>query len=112
MVIGIGLNINETETDFPEPLRDKSTSLSIATGHSNQRELVCAIITTFFERAMEDLKTNIKLWENYCSHMDDLVSFSHGNSTNKGTFKGINQHGHAIIDIEDKIHVFPSIILE
>ena len=50
MVIGIGLNINETETDFPEPLRDKSTSLSIATGHSNQRELVCAIITTFFEK--------------------------------------------------------------
>ena len=76
MVIGIGLNINETETDFPETLRDKSTSLSIATGHSNQRELVCAIITTFFERAMEDLKTNIKLWENYCSHMDDLVSLS------------------------------------
>ena len=66
MVIGIGLNINETETDFPEPLRDKSTSLSIETGHSNQRELVCAIITTFFERSMEDLKTNIKLWENYC----------------------------------------------
>ena len=50
MVIGIGLNINETETDFPEPLRDKSTSLSIETGHSNQRELVCAIITTIFER--------------------------------------------------------------
>ena len=63
MVIGIGLNINETETDFPQPLRDKATSLSIATGHSNQRELVCAIITTFFESAMEDLKTNIKLWK-------------------------------------------------
>ena len=112
MVIGIGLNINETETDFPEPLRDKSTSLSIATGHSNQRELVCAIITTFFERAMEDLKTNIKLWENYCSHMDDLVSFNHGNSKNKGTFKGINQHGHAMIDIKDEVHVFPSIRLK
>ena len=112
MVIGIGLNINETETDFPKPLRDKSTSLSIATGQSNQRELVCAIITTFFERAMEDLKTNIKLWENYCSHMDDLVSFKHGNSINNGTFKGINKHGHAMIDIEDKIHVFPSIRLQ
>tara|TARA_B100000575_G_scaffold136799_1_gene109063 strand:- start:457 stop:795 length:339 start_codon:yes stop_codon:yes gene_type:complete len=112
MVIGIGLNINETETDFPEPLRDKSTSLSLATGHSNQRELVCAIITTFFERAMENLKANIKPWENYCSHLDDLVSFKHGNSKKEGTFKGINQHGHAMIDIEDEIHVFPSIMLE
>ena len=112
MVIGIGLNINETETDFPEPLRDKSTSLSIETGHSNQRELVCAIITTFFERSMEDLKTNIKLWENYCSHMDDLVAFRYNNSEQKGTFKGIDQHGHAIIDIENKVHVFPSIRLK
>lgn len=112
MVIGIGLNINETEADFPEPIRNKSTSLSIATGHSNQRELVCAIITTFFERAMEDLKTNIKLWENYCSHLDDLVSFRYNKSEQKGTFKGINQHGHARIEIENKVHVFPSIRLK
>ena len=61
---------------------------------------------------MKDLKANIKIWENYCSHMDDLVSFRYGNSKNKGTFKGINQHGHAMIDIEDKIHVFPSIRLK
>ncbi len=112
MVIGIGLNINETETDFPEPIRDKSISLSLATGHSNQRELVCAIITTFFERAMDDLKANIKPWEDYCSHLNDLVSFKHGNSEREGTFKGINQHGHAMIDIEDEIHVFPSIRLK
>ena len=112
MVIGIGLNINETETDFPEDIRDKSTSLSIATGHSNQRELVCAIITTFFERAIDNLKTNIKLWENYCSHLDDLVSFSYGNSEQKGMFKGINKHGYAMIDIKNKVHVFPSIRLK
>ena len=112
MVIGIGLNINETETDFPEPLRDRATSLSIATGHSNQRELVCAIITTYFERAMEDLKANIKPWENYCSHLDDLISFKQGNSEKEGTFKGINQHGHAMIDIEDEIHALPSISLK
>ena len=112
MVIGIGLNINETETDFPELIRDRATSLSIATGHSNQRELVCAIITTFFERAMKDLKANIKIWENYCSHMDDLVAFRYNNAEQKGIFKGIDQHGHAMIDIENKVHVFPSIRLK
>ena len=112
MVIGIGLNINETETDFPENIRSKSTSLSIATGHSNQRELVCAIITTFFERAIDDLKANIKLWENYCSHIDNTVSFSHGNSKQKGIFKGINKRGYAMIDIENKVHAYPSITLK
>ena len=50
MVIGIGLNINENENDFPEEIIRSATSLSIETGHSTQRELVCAIITTFFEQ--------------------------------------------------------------
>ena len=55
MVIGIGLNINENENDFPEEIIRSATSLSIETGHSTQRELVCAIITTFFEQQMNDL---------------------------------------------------------
>ena len=50
MVIGIGLNINETNNDFPDKLSKSATSLAIETHQSNQRELVCAIIMTYFEK--------------------------------------------------------------
>ncbi len=112
MVIGIGININETENDFPEDIRASSTSLSIETGHTNQRELVCAILTTYFEQLMGNLTSNFKLWENYCSHMNSKVSFHHGNLEHNGIFKGINDKGHALIDIKNNPHTFPSITLK
>ena len=112
MVIGIGVNVNETKIDFHESIISKSTSISIETGHSHQRELICAIITTFFERALEDLNSNIQLWENYCSHLNEPVSFNHNNSEKKGIFKGINENGHAIIEIKNKLSTFPSLTLK
>ena len=112
MVIGIGLNINENENDFPEEIIRSATSLSIETGHSTQRELVCAIITTFFEQQINDLGSSIGLWENYCSHLDNKVSFHYNESNHTGIFKGINNKGHALIDIDNKSQTFPSIILE
>ena len=112
MVIGIGINVNENENDFPENIKSSSTSLSIANGHSNQRELICAIITTFFEKEINDLQSTIKTWESYCSHLDDLVSFNYKDTKQNGIFKGINEKGHALIEIKNKLHTFPSLSLE
>ena len=61
---------------------------------------------------MNDLKSTIKTWENYCSHLDDLVSFNHKDTKQNGTFKGINEKGHALIEIKNKLHTFPSLNLE
>ena len=58
MVIGIGLNVNETNNDFPDTLSKSATSLAIETNQSNQRELLCAIITTYFERLLNDLPSS------------------------------------------------------
>ncbi len=111
MVIGIGININETDKDFPEDLLDSSTSLSIETGHSHQRELICAIVTTFFEQLMNDLSSNIKIWETYCSHLNKRISFSYGNHKYNGIFKGIDKRGYALVDIGNKTQKFCSITL-
>lgn len=112
MVIGIGININENKNDFPENLINSSTSLSIETGHSNQRELVCAIVTTFLEQLMNDLTSSIQLWENYCSHLNNKVTFQYNESVQTGIFKGINNKGHAVIDIDNNSQTFPSITLQ
>ena len=112
MVIGIGININENRNDFPEEIMNSSTSLSIEAGHSNQRELVCAIITTFLENLFEDLQSSIPLWENYCSHLGNKVTFKYNDADHTGIFKGLNKKGHALIDIENETRSFQSIILK
>ena len=112
MVIGIGLNINETNNDFPDTLSKSATSLAIETNQSNQRELVCAIITTYFERLLNDLPSSIPIWNDYCNHLNESVSFKKDGIHHNGIFKQLNNDGRAIIQIDTKEILFNSITLE
>ncbi len=112
MVIGIGLNINETINDFPDTLSRSATSLAIETNQSNQRELVCAIITTYFERLLNDLPSSIPIWNDYCNHQNKSVSFKQDGNRKNGIFNGLDNDGRAIIQIDKKEILFNSITLE
>tara|TARA_Y100000385_G_scaffold286141_1_gene347558 strand:- start:236 stop:994 length:759 start_codon:yes stop_codon:yes gene_type:complete len=112
MVIGIGLNINDQKDDLISEIQEKSTSLFIETGHPNQRELIAAIITTYFEQLFNDLSVVTDQWSEHCFHLNEEISFKHQNSVQKGIFKGIKSNGLASIQIDDEIINYPSIILE
>ena len=116
MVVGIGLNVNETEIDFPDELKETATSLSMESGHTHQRELVAAIFTTFFEQYWERLQESpeeiINDWTSLCGHLGKSVSFNFKGENLSGIFKKIDQNGHACITIGSDEKVYPSIILE
>tara|TARA_Y100001934_G_scaffold238138_1_gene290831 strand:- start:1127 stop:1885 length:759 start_codon:yes stop_codon:yes gene_type:complete len=112
MVVGIGININENKYDFPPEILETATSLFIETGYSHQRELLCAIFTTFFERELNNLSLTLDLWKNYCSHIGQIISFNHKGEKYSGTFKGIDSNGGALIEIENDIKNFTSIIMD
>ena len=112
MVVGLGININETNEDFPEDLNIKSTSLFLESERTQQRELICAIFTTFFEKILDDLDSVIDEWKKYCAHIDEEVSFTHNGVKHHGIFKDINERGHALIEMKSSIITFPSIILD
>jgi len=111
-IIGIGLNINETINDFPENLQKTVTSLFIEKGYSFQRELICAIITTFLERYLQDFNSIIKQWLTFCNHLNTEVSFHYQGEKCSGIFEGINKKGYAQIRIDNNIKEFPSILLQ
>ena len=51
-VVGIGLNIYQTEKDFPEELREKATSLALAASgyHIDRQQLTMSFITSLHHR--------------------------------------------------------------
>jgi len=112
MVIGIGLNINDQKEDLNSEIQEKATSLFIEKGHPNQRELIAAIIITYFEQLFNDLSVATNQWSDYCVHLNEEISFKHQNSIQKGIFKGIKSNGLASVQIADEIIDYPSIILE
>tara|TARA_Y100000590_G_scaffold278792_1_gene313013 strand:- start:5655 stop:6425 length:771 start_codon:yes stop_codon:yes gene_type:complete len=116
MVIGFGININETINEFPNELKSSSTSLAIEIGNSLQREKVVAVILNIFEKYLEILQTSprkiIRDWVSFCGHINQKISFKYNGIKYSGIFKGIDNKGQAIVKINENDRIFSSIILD
>jgi len=113
MIIGIGLNVNERVEEHPQKIQDYISTMYSITNHAHQRELIVAEFLNSFERLMGKLKDDpakiIKAWNAHCMHMNKNISFYDKGKQNEGTFIGLNDEGHAKIDINGKIETFNSI---
>lgn len=103
MVIGIGLNINEDISEFPEHLRNSATSLKTEIGKQYQLEILLANILSHSENRLnsKDSKSKLLDWEKRCSHLNQQVTFCNGNNIVKGIFNGLSSTGQAILTIND-----------
>ena len=109
VVVGIGLNINDSEDDIPEDLRDLATSLYIDSGEEFGRELILASILNEFEKLyLYHWHDIIPLWQKYCIHRNDEVTFHSNEKLHRGTFRGITDFGHARIQVNGKTETFPA----
>jgi len=107
VVVGVGLNINETDQDFPEPIKNIATSLKIYTGENYSREQILAEILNEFEQLYKNQWGSIiSNWYKHCIHEDSAVSFHTEEGKYKGVFQGITANGHAKIMINGKIKRF------
>jgi len=101
-IVGIGINVNETSTDFPEAIRSDTTSIALEKGTSVQRELTLAWTLNAIERWYLVLKSGkinsiISACENLCAHFGKTVSFTRKGKKIFGVFEGITENGEAII---------------
>ena len=107
VVVGVGLNINESITDFPESLSKQSSSLSMHTGEKYSRERILSAILNEFENLYQSqLDYIIPLWQEYCTHRGTSVIFHSENHRHRGIFQGINSLGHAEIKMNGKTKSF------
>ena len=110
VVIGVGLNVNETRGDFDEALQSTATSIHIQTKKFYQRERVLAEILNCIEPLIEDLYHNIESiqteWEKTCSHLNQSIQFHHSKGIVEGIFVSLGKSGSAILDVngEDKAY--------
>jgi biotin-[acetyl-CoA-carboxylase] ligase BirA-like protein len=83
VVIGIGLNVNETKEDFDPAIQSSANSLHIASNKFYQRERVLAEILNELEPWISGLPKNIDKiqfeWETACGHLKEKIQFHNGN---------------------------------
>ena len=104
IVIGIGLNINETIDELNQTIQNTATSLYSNSGKLYQREKILAEILNQMEPIIDGFPKNMNLvrnnWESACYHMNKKIEFHHGSKKVKGEFIGLGETGSAILDIK------------
>lgn len=105
IIIGIGINVNHTETDFPEELRDKATSLAIEKGTTILRPKLVQNFCLKFEKLYETYnKTGFQpiklLWESYNISIGKKILARTNQRTIVGTALGINEDGVLLLEDE------------
>lgn len=101
-IVGIGINVNENRDEFPESIRQTSTSIVIEKQSPAQRELALAWTLNSLEKRYHEIKSSnassmISAWEKRCAHMGKKVSFTWKGQTATGIFDGVADDGEAII---------------
>lgn len=103
-IIGIGLNLSHSRDDFPSGLKNRATSLKIATDKAfdiNRAATILADILLYWTKKLENNKELAKIISisNYNSMLKkgDLVTFHHNDKIITGIYSEINNNGEIII---------------
>lgn len=106
VIIGIGMNINQTKTDLPKEIQQKATSLRIETGTEWDLTQFTQQLLETFERNYTSYKENgfseVKhKWESYGFKIGQPISIQTMNRQWKATFSGIADDGALLIKNDD-----------
>ncbi|MGD7045413.1 biotin--[acetyl-CoA-carboxylase] ligase [Jeotgalibacillus proteolyticus] len=112
LIIGIGMNINQQQEDFPKELHELATSLAIETGSKVSRSAIVQRIMYHFEKYyllyMDKGFAPIKLlWESYAISIGRHITARTLNGELSGIACGITEEG--ILLLEDDQGVTHSI---
>ncbi len=106
LVIGIGLNVNQSL--FQGNFNAEPTSIKIETDGINiNREILLAELLNTFEEVIEKIPTSpgsiIKDWKERCTLIGDKISITENDSIKYGIFEDIDSEGYLLLRVKDKI---------
>jgi len=108
VLLGIGININLAADDIPPELRDKATSMRIATGHPCDRIAIAdSLFNLLDSRYMETLtrgfESIVPAWEHFSALTGKRIAIVDGGRRRSGVVKGIDATGALLLDIRERV---------
>ena len=115
MVIGVGVNVNESISEHHESIQKNLTTMLEVSKHPHQRELIVAEFINSFELLLNKLSKEpsqiIEEWIDNCMHLNENILFIQNDKILEGVFCGLDNNGYAKIEIDNKIKSYSSINL-
>ena len=101
VIVGIGLNVNQTLTDFPDDIKNTASSLKIISGKKYSRTaLLCEIVNDFTQLLHVPRELLLDEYQKRLLLGTD-ISFTQDGRTVKGKSVGINENGNLIAKLEN-----------
>lgn len=102
VIIGIGMNVNVNETEFPAELRDIGTSLAIETGRFIHRASLLATILkeleqTYFIYLQEGFPTIREKWVQGAGMLGEIITARTAQGSITGVAERINEQGALLV---------------
>jgi len=101
-IIGVGLNLTHSLSDFGPAIKSTATSLQLASWpNPDAQQLVTAIVMKFFSNmALLDSSSELALqWNHRAYQIGQQVTWQAGDEQYRGRFLGVNASGAAQIEI-------------
>ena len=118
VVLGIGINVNETADDFENDISHTATSLYLEVGDFMQRERLLAAILNHLEILLNELIENSKsfdinkYWIPHCIHKNKQITFQDGDQIRQGLFKSLKKNGECVIEINGTTQSFTGAVIK
>jgi BirA family biotin operon repressor/biotin-[acetyl-CoA-carboxylase] ligase len=98
VVVGIGVNLNSVDEDFPPELRSRATSLRLARGREVERARFAAQLLSRFERCYERFREHgfgglASEWERRSALVGRELTIDGAGETVSGEYAGIDAEG-------------------
>ncbi len=110
LVIGVGINVNQTE--FEDEIRDRTTSLKLVTNWNIAREELLAKFIDLFYEGFQLIKNNFEfIYNEYMKYVFSLgkqIRIQVGTKIIEGKFKDVNQKGELILEVNGNEFPFSS----
>ncbi len=99
LVIGIGLNVNSTQKEFPEDIKDSAISLKDIIGKDTSvGDLLTFFLKRFEENYMKYERTNyagvVENWKKHCHQFGEAIIIKQPVSEETGVFHDVSNEGY------------------
>ncbi|MFT9076651.1 biotin--[acetyl-CoA-carboxylase] ligase [Ethanoligenens sp.] len=104
IVLGIGVNVNQTAADFLPALTEKATSLCLETGQKQSRKQVfCAIVNALEHAYLSDggVDTVLAYCKSHSATIGRLVTVLDAGAESLGTAIDLDEHGGLVVRMEN-----------
>ena len=104
IVIGTGINVNQTE--FPDEIADKATSIKRESGKEfDKNKLLAAVLNQmeqeFIKSDLEFTGETLKEYTELCATVGKTVGFYRGGNRLSGTASGVAENGELMVTLPD-----------